>query len=199
MVAAASCTRFYFGLDIVGPFVLSSAYSMKENVQAAQPAEGKTTELRRKWDRWLLPLVIAALTLLTLRVPQEVLKGIIDDSWNAALVYAHVNGFKLGEDLVFPYGPLGYLVIDHFVPDTALPRLLMGLATTVLPVTGLCLLAWRMKWPWRVVWGFVFAIFCGVLHWAGDDLFMELSLLAWGLLCLLESGRRLKWPSSTVN
>jgi len=137
-------------LDIVGRFVLSSAHSMKENVDAAQTAEGETAELRRGWDWWVLPLVIVALTLLTLQLPQEVLKGNIDDSWNAALVYAHVNHFKFGDDVVFPYGPLGYLVTNHFLPDTAVPRLLLGLATTALTVTGLCLLAWRMKWPWRV-------------------------------------------------
>ena len=33
-----------------------------------------------------------------------------------------------------------------------------------------------MKWPWRVAWVTVFAIFCGVLHQSGDDLFLELSL-----------------------
>jgi hypothetical protein len=180
-------------MDIVGRFVLSSAHSMNENVQAAPPAEGGKAELPRRRNRWALPLVIAALTLLTLRVPQEVLNGFLDDSWNAVLVYAHVNGFKFADGMVFPYGPLGYLAINHFVPDTAMSRLLMGLLTTALTIIGLCLLAWRMKWPWRVAWLIVFALFCGVLHWAGDDLFVELSLFAWGLLCLLESGRRLKW------
>jgi hypothetical protein len=180
-------------VDTVGRFVLSSAHSMNENVQVAPPAEGGTAELRRRRNGWALPPVIATLTLLTLLVPREVLKGSIDDSWNAVLVYARVDGFKFGDDVVFPYGPLGYLAINQFVAETAVPRLLMGLFTTALSITGLCLLAWRMKWPWRVGWMIVFAIFCGGLHWTGDDLFLELSLFAWGLLCLLESGRRLKW------
>ncbi len=159
------------------------------------PADGagpaaETPGLSR--GRWLLALVIGALTLVTLRVPQEVLKGVIDDSWNAALVYAHVNHFKFGDDVVFTYGPLGYLVINHFMTDTAVPRLLLGLLMTGLTVTGLCVLAWRMKWPWRLAWAAVFLVSCGVLHWAGDDLFTELALLAWGMLCLLESGGRLK-------
>jgi hypothetical protein len=166
---------------------------MNEHVQVAAPAEVGTEQLRRKRIQWALPLLIIALTFLTLQVPQQVLTGLIDDSWNVVLVHAHFNGFKFSDDLVFPYGPLGYLAISHFVPDTAVPRVFLGLFTTALTMTGLCLLVWRMKWPWRVTWVIVFAIFSGVLHWAGDDLFLELSLFAWGLLCLLESGRRLKW------
>src|SRR3954453_20995695 len=104
---------------------------MNENVQAAPPAEGETTKLRQRRNGWVLPLVIVALTLLTLLVPQEVLKGVIDDSWNAVLVYARVHELKFGDDVVFPHGPLGYLTISHFVPETAMPRLLLGLLTTV--------------------------------------------------------------------
>jgi hypothetical protein len=166
---------------------------MNETVQAGTLATEVASEPRRVRNRWALPLLIALLTLLTLRMPQEVLQGRLDDSWNAALVYAHANGFKFGDDIVFPHGPLGYLAINHFVPDTAMSRLLMGLVTTALTVTGLCLLGWRMKRPWRVVWVIVFAILSAVLHWAGDDLFLELSLFAWGMLCLLESGQRFKW------
>jgi hypothetical protein len=166
---------------------------MNENLGVAPPAEGVTAESRRTRNWWILPLAIAALTLLTLRQPQEVRKGVIGDSWNAALVYAHVHGLNFGDNVVFPYGPLGYLSINHFVPETAMPRLLLGLLTTTLTVAGLCLLAWRMKRLWRVAWMILFVILCGVLHRAGDDLFRELALLAWGMLCLLESGRRLKW------
>ena len=155
---------------------------MTENLQGTPPADAVTTEPRRTRNRWVLPLVIAALTLLTLRLPQEVRKGAVGDSWNAALVYAHVHGFKFGDNVVFPYGPLGYLTINHFVPDTATQRLVLGLLMTALTTAGLCLLAWRMKRPWRVAWIILFVILCGVLHRAGDDLFRELSLLAWGLL-----------------
>jgi len=166
---------------------------MNETVQAAPIAGGVKTEPWRTRNWWVLPLVIAALTLLTLRQPQEVRQGVIGDSWNGALVYAHFHRFQFGDNVVFPYGPLGYLAVSHFVPGIAAPRLLLGLLTTALTVAGLCLLAWRMKRLWRVAWIILFLILCGTLHSAGDDLFLELSLLAWGLLCLLESGRRLKW------
>ncbi len=166
---------------------------MKESLQSATWAEEVAAKPRRPRKHWVLRLVIGVLTLLTLRLPQEVRQGVVGDSWNAALVYAHVHGFQFGDSVVFPYGPLGYLTINHFVPETSTQRLLLGLFMTALTVAGLCLLAWRMKPPWRVAWIILFIILCGVLHQAGDDLFRELSLLAWGLLCLLESGPRLKW------
>ena len=123
---------------------------MKESLQAFPLAEAVAAKPRQTRNRWVLPLVIVALTLLTLRLPQEVRQGVVGDSWNAALVYAHVHGFQFGDNVVFPYGPLGYLTINHFVPETATQRLLLGLFMTALTVTGLCLLAWRMKPPWRV-------------------------------------------------
>ncbi len=154
------------------------------------PANPATDGARR--IRWGLPLLIAALCLLTFRFPQGVLKATIDDSWNAVLAFANVNHLRFGDDVVFTYGPLGYLVINRFLPDTAVPRLLLGTLVGVSTITGLCLLLWRMKSiVWRVVWLLFFAVLCAKLHWAGDDLFVELGLFAWGLLCWLESGRRL--------
>ena len=135
---ALPTASFCFQVDVVVGVCSHRRHPMNENVQLAAPVGGGTAEPPRTRNWWALPLVIAALTVLTMRVPQEVVKGVIAHSWNASLVYAHVNGFRFGDDVVFPSGPLGYLAINHFVPNNAMPCLLLGLLTTTLTVTGLC-------------------------------------------------------------
>ena len=137
-------------------------------------------------------LTVAVLSLVTYRFPQAVIGTTVDDSWNAALIYAHVKNLQFGKDIVFTYGPLGYININHFLPETAVPRLLLGMLIGTATVTGLCLLMWQMKWLWRIIWLFFFLVLSAILHWAGDDLFMELGLFAWGMLCLLHNGRKLR-------
>ena len=44
----------------------------------------------------------------------------LDPSWGAALVDAHLHGRQFGKDIVFTYGPLGFLWSSFYLPD-ALP------------------------------------------------------------------------------
>lgn len=116
----------------------------------------------------------------------------LDFSWEAVLVYAHKGGMQFGQDIVSTYGPLGYLSIDCFPPHAPVARLVFEIIFGVVIATGLCLLAWRIAWPWRVGLLVCFLLMTSPLHWDGAVLYADLGLFTWGLLCFLESGPRLR-------
>ena len=77
-------------------------------------------------------------------------------------------------------------------PYAAGTRILFEITAAIGIATGLCLLVWQMTRPWRLaVLGFFIFISCP-LHWGGVALFLDFGLFAWGLLCFLESGPRLR-------
>ena len=156
-----------------------------ETASAESPERGAS-----RCVRWQLLGAITLLSLLSLRFPEATLTTAHDDSWNAALVFAHGQHLRFGEDMVFTYGPLGRLGINCFVPEGAVTRLVFVMFVSLATVSGLCLAGWRMKPGWRLLWLGFFVFISEILHWTGDDLFMELGLFAWGLLCFLEEGRR---------
>jgi hypothetical protein len=51
----------------------------------------------------------------------------LDDSWMAVLEYAAKHGFQFGKDVVFTYGPLGYLFTTVSQGDLLLQRILFAL------------------------------------------------------------------------
>lgn len=110
----------------------------------------------------------------------------------AVLFYAREKGLQFGRDIVFTYGPLGFLSINCFSPDCATLRIFFEIAAGIGIATGLCLVAWRLALPWRIaVIGFFIFLSCP-LHWGGAALFLDLGLFTWALLCFLESGPRLR-------
>jgi hypothetical protein len=137
--------------------------------------------------------------LLCLRIPQMSLTTAqrnpatgIDDSWGGVLIYAHAHGLQFGTNIVFTYGPLGIFSVSGFSPAMALPRMLYEVLLCYGVAAGLCLLAWRMTIGWRTILLSFFLLIAAPIHWGGDDLLIAVGLLCWGLLCWLESGRRLK-------
>jgi len=114
----------------------------------------------------------------------------VDSSLSGVLNYAHGQGIQFGPDLMLTYGPLGFLMFFYFSPHAA--GLRMGMDVTVCLVTaiGLCLVAWRLRPLWR--WPLLALFF-----WIAPnvptraELVINAGLLCWGLLCFVESGRRL--------
>lgn len=113
-----------------------------------------------------------------------------DPSWSAVLKFANVSRLQFGKDIVFTYGPLGFLTIPYYTGGSPWLRIIIDVLLTFLIATGSCLAAWRLEVWRRVVTLAIFTLVVANAYF-GTDLIIYLGLMCWGLLCLLESGRKL--------
>src|SRR5512140_1570269 len=141
----------------------------------------------------LVAACLLALTFLPLAVPPptnmpDALEA--DPSLSLILDHAHQTGIQFGTEHIYTFGPLGYLL---FFLDTAhgpTARLWVNAALGLSAAVALCLLAWRLRWQWRFVFLGLFVLVAASTQ-PRADLVLNTSLFCWGLLCLVESGRRL--------
>lgn len=107
---------------------------------------------------WIFILIYLWIALAVIPLPPQVLGTGLDPSWAYALNLAHVDSFVFGRDVVFTFGPLGYL----FYPVPGL----------VAPVPAFALI-------WTVYAFFLFGLF---LIWRalGNRLIV---LVSWVILC----------------
>jgi hypothetical protein len=113
-----------------------------------------------------------------------------DTSFSAAANDARSQGLHLGTDLVHTYGPLGYLIFIYFSPRIAALRMIVDLALGFTVAVGLCFVAWRTGRICRCLLLGLF-IFITANVQPRTDLVIDIGSFCWGLLCCLESGRRL--------
>ncbi|MBQ7694467.1 MAG: glycosyltransferase [Lentisphaeria bacterium] len=86
-------------------------------------------------DRGLLRAggVVLFLLFLLLHIPDPcpqlaaLLQGGLDPSWIRILFYAHQQGLQFGQDVIFTYGPLGYLLFP-IAPTILFPSILLSFA-----------------------------------------------------------------------
>jgi hypothetical protein len=109
----------------------------------------------------------------------------LDSSWHGVLTFAHNHHWKWGRDIVFPFGPLGFLFTPPFTGYPLGIRLLVDVIQSFVIATGVCLLIWRAHSGWRVL-----LLLLMVAVFNPLDTLYELGVVCWGLLCLVESGRR---------
>lgn len=140
---------------------------------------------------WAPFAVALLLTLVCTSVPTLCARTDVDSSWCAMLDYAHTHHLQFGKDIVFTYGPLGFLVTPYFSPTAAGMRLATAALLCFGASLGISLLAWRLTLLWRALWLGAFVFVAGNIH-SGADVLLNLAVVAWGLLCLLEQ-RRLLW------
>jgi hypothetical protein len=107
----------------------------------ATDAGTRPTFSAKTWLAILLVSLVMTLTFITIpRYPY-----LIDDalSEKAVLSYAHEHHLQFGTDIVFTYGPLGFLVSRYFFSHAAGARMLTDFATCFATALGVALLAWR--------------------------------------------------------
>jgi hypothetical protein len=129
------------------------------------------------------------LTFLITRIPREVATNSLDSSWGAVLSYAHEKHLQFGTDIVFTYGPLGYLDQQWFTGRGEGLRMFFDFLRGFGIALGACLLAWRMSLVWRCVFLGVFILLPATIHPEKIEPLMEAGLFCWGALNLLEAGR----------
>ena len=141
----------------------------------------------------IVPLLVAIpvmLTFVTIPPAAVDLDMDADTSWCAVLEYAHRHGLQFGTDLVFTYGPLGYLISFYFSPHSGGTHLVSSVALCWTVAAGLCLVAWRLRLAWRCLLIGVFVFVAANLP-LRTDLVIDVGFLCWGLLCFAYSGRGL--------
>ncbi len=136
----------------------------------------------------LLTTLLGTLVLIT--IPRLPLGTDLDSAWCAVLGYAHEQGLQFGTDLTFTYGPLGFLTTLYFSPYAPVLRVVVDAFLCFGVIMGASLLAWRLPSVWRWLWLAVF-VFFAANNEPRTDLLVDLGLLGWGLLCLVETGPRL--------
>src|SRR6266567_1089426 len=134
------------------------------------------------------PLLAAGLLLLTfVTIPPAPCEPDVDPSLSAVLNYAHQHQLQYGSDVVYTYGPWGFLIFFLFFPHAEGARMAVDVGLCFTVAAGLCLVAWRLRPLWR--W-----LLLGVFTWvaanidARADVVINTGLLCWGLLCFVESG-----------
>jgi hypothetical protein len=160
-----------------------------------EPASQPPTPPSSAASRWrtILPLlaaVLVMLTFVTIARPPSDLNVDTDTSLNAVLNYANQHRMQFGTDLVCTYGPLGYLEFFYYSPHAAGLRLAVETALCLTVALGLCLVAWPLRLPWRCLLLGIFIYLVGNVE-TRTDLVIDSGFLCWGLLCIVESGRKL--------
>ncbi len=143
-------------------------------------------------------LVAFVLALAFLTVPRVPLTGGLESSWSAVLSYAHEKGLQFGTHIVYTYGPLGFLSICYFTPETAGLRLLTDATLCFGVAAGVCLSAWRLSMGWRLLALALFTLLAANIHNGAQDLLINIGLLCWGVLCASETRARLRLYASCL-
>jgi hypothetical protein len=144
-----------------------------------------------KVPRWVPAVATACLLMLTLlTIPPPPTTLWCDPSYGTVLSFAHREGLQYGTDLVTTYGPAGFLIYYYYSPHAAFLRLITDLLLGSVIAGGICWLAWRLRLLPRIL----LLVLCG--FGASNleprtDLLIYLGFLSWGLLCWLETGRKL--------
>ena len=155
---------------------------------ATQPdPESLTTAPRRRVMLLLLATVLVMLSYLTLPGGPTDLDMDADASLSEVLGYAYQHGLQFGTDVVFTYGPLGYVNFVYYSPRTAVVCMVGSSLFCLAVAAGLCQVASRLRLVWGVALVGAF-LFVSTNVGTRADLGMDAGLLCWGLLCLVESG-----------
>src|SRR5262249_5977518 len=110
-----------------------------------------------------------------------------DASWCAVLEYAHQHGLQFGTDIVFTYGPLGFLATPYLFSTPAGPRFALDLSLAILTAFSVCLMARRLKTHWAIPLIGIYLFLASNIY-PRTDLLLELNLLLWGILCIVATG-----------
>jgi len=139
---------------------------------------------------WLFPLLTAFLAALTF-IPAPRQPYLLDDALSdeAVLSYANQHEWHFGTEIVFTYGPWGYLVSRRFLPHQHGTQMAIVTLLSLVVAAGVCLVAWRFNLFWRVLMVTLFIYLTANIDPRADVLIYS-AILFWGWLCLVTSGIR---------
>ena len=185
-----------------GP-VLPLAKGNRTRLHSLLQLKSVATTLRRFAARFSsdagAPVLAAIpLSLCLVLFPQFALNTSWDGSWAAVLNSAHESRLQFGTQIVFPYGPLGYLLIPYFWPSAFWNRLLFAAVLNLTTCTGVCLLAWRLNIWWKALSIGMFLLVTANIDYGVPDFLLNVGLLCFGLLCVIEERPRLSLSATAL-
>jgi hypothetical protein len=138
----------------------------------------------------ILSIILVGLVVTTF--PREPLGNDLDSSWAAILGFAHQKGLQFGTDIVFTYGPLGFLITPYFASYGAESRWLVDIMVGFAAAAGVCQCLWLLPRRWRSLGLILFVlVMCSIPRSEAEDLLIYFGLFSLGLLGFLISGPRL--------
>jgi hypothetical protein len=164
--------------------------SLESQVSDTVPAMSEISSTRS--TAWLIrarnPLLTALLlALILVTIPRLPLGTDDDSSWSAVLDYAHQHGLQFGPDIIFTYGPLGFLISPYWLASAPWLRVATDIGLAFGVAAGLCLAVWPTGLLWRCLTLSVFTLLAANAD-PRSELLVFAGLLCWALLCLAYSG-----------
>jgi hypothetical protein len=146
------------------------------------------TVARSRFSRALPFLVAFVVSLTFIPAPRE--PYVLDDSLSekTVLSYANQQKWQYGSDIIFTYGPWGYLVTRYFFPHHHHVQMLVLALLSWLVATGVCVVAFKLNPLWAIVIIVLFVYLNANID-PRADLLIYSGLLCWGWLCMITSGR----------
>jgi hypothetical protein len=134
-----------------------------------------------------------------LQIPRVPLSADVDSSWSGVLGFAWEKGLQFGKDIVFTFGPLGFLTTTFYTPHAAGIRMVAQVGLAFVVALGVCLVAARLTNGPRIAVITLLIFLCCNSN-PGTDLLINVGLLSWGLVCALETDkvRRIGVPCLVV-
>jgi hypothetical protein len=140
------------------------------------------------WIALAAALLVAAGALLP--VPPQLLAALLDPSFAATLHFGAAHGYKVGTDLISPFGPLGFVFYDQYSSETYVALLAVRASLAAVTVWAL---AWMGYAAWRSPWGAALAVVVAAPFLALPDVWF-LTLPLWAVLVDLPSERGVPAP-----
>jgi hypothetical protein len=109
------------------------------------------------------------------------------------LDYAPAKKLQFGTDIVFTYGPLGFIAGQWFTGHAPGWRMLFDVMLDFGFAAGVCLVAWRTHMYWRILLLVFFVLLPATIRPGLFDVPMEIGLFCWVLLCLIETRPRVRY------
>jgi hypothetical protein len=132
-------------------------------------------------------------------IPREQDSGGVeaDTSLSMILEHARQHGLQFGTEHTYTYGPLGFLIFFQYTPRYAALHMVVDVLLAITATAGLLLVALRLHLLLRILLlgGFVLI---ASNSFPRTDLVIDTALLCFGLLCFLETGRRLTVYATTL-
>jgi hypothetical protein len=102
----------------------------------------------KRVETGLIAVFLGLIWLNTLSFPSPATPD-LDPSWQSTSVFAHRDGLQLGKDLIFTYGPLGWLNSYFYPPGSITAKIIWELAGKALLMVALYGIVKRLNGPDR--------------------------------------------------
>jgi len=136
--------------------------------------------------RWLLMLSVTYAALISLPPPVRFYGTGLDPSWVLGLNWARAAGLVAGRDIVFAYGPLGYLAFPE--PGSGAPFLALAgrLGLYLISISAMYRLAWIMPSKIAAFWTALILALGVVLDGQPEESQVIIAIIAVALLVLVD-------------